>query len=443
MVAILAPLLRRPSRPTHRTGLGSTFPFAVMLLVLPAAPHRPNGPFCSKIALPYARSAAEIYFLATALPDTLLAGAGTVGPGTEEGHFGTGTARPVYGQRVRVERVGRAWAARLPAGQEGLVLVPWDFDAACRPVFWSGSARWVQPGTRGLFRAVLRDRRDWSQGLPTLDVFDPDASPYPSATAVRRDLSFARRGGAAALPLLTAEELLDLMSRLPTYDSLEAEPDAAVAPLRAWARAHPALARSWPASDVLHFVRYSATLARVRQISSPMAGTFRVTVLFGTGDSTVMYARADPHPRSAIYERGREDVRGPREHPIGYYLTTRYEASPSDLDAAGGDGVALYHAAALTPSLVTKDSSVWRGEVDPLVAVTFLDVRAAVRQHAHSLFGTSERVRDPDWYFLPGIWVSYPSGRLRYEWTARSGTTLLYAVRAERIATVGAADTRR
>ena len=49
-----------------------------MLLVLPAAPHRPNGPFCSKIALPYARSAAEIYFLATALPDTLLAGAGTV-----------------------------------------------------------------------------------------------------------------------------------------------------------------------------------------------------------------------------------------------------------------------------------------------------------------------------------------------------------------------------
>ena len=243
-------------------------------------------------------------FVGRPTTDTVRAGRGAVEVGTGDGHFGRPSAsRVVHGQVVRVERlapgVAPTVAAAVQTAGRRVVLVPWDYAADCQPVPWAGSARWLPTSAGGLFQGSLRDRVHWVEGLPTLDVFAPQFVPY---TGTRRDRRGARAAPMAradsALPLLTPDELLALRATLPTWEAADADPEAAYAPLRAWAAAHPTLARREPAREMIQSAEWSVADFRFRQRPVPLAGTYRVTMWIadstvgaGGGDSTTFYAR--------------------------------------------------------------------------------------------------------------------------------------------------------
>jgi hypothetical protein len=290
----------------------------------------------------------------------------------------------------------------------------------------------VRPGTNGLYHAVLRERSHWVGGAPTLDVFSPNYTPYPSSYGSQLELGFAERDDGRQQHLSPAA-LLEFLEVLPRDDSIEVDPTASTHAVREWAERNPQHARAWPASDIIHMLLYMADEARIHLLAPPMAGTYRVVVTFATGDSSVLYARTESRAMSGIRGRRQEDVSKRNQPLIGYYFNAYVANSVRDL---GGDESRLhysYFAASLSPATQSRDSIVWHGELDPLVEITFLDRRAAVRTLARSLFGESEEVRDPSWYYMPGTWVSYSNGRVRYEWIGRRGSTLVYAVRAERL----------
>ncbi len=149
-----------------------------MLLAASLAP-------CSLVGLPITRSSDDVFFIGAALSDTLLAGAGHQKWGTGPGHSGYGRSRKIFGQLVQIERLQGVSATRLPGGTKTVVLVPWDYGPDCSTVVWGETARWTAPGTRGVFEATLRPRDEWVNGIPTLDVFAPDFSPYPSGRHIR------------------------------------------------------------------------------------------------------------------------------------------------------------------------------------------------------------------------------------------------------------------
>lgn len=192
---------------------------------------------CSLSTFPVFGGSATL--IATATADTLPAGPG--GVRYEADPRRPRAPREVYGQVVRVERLGSAAARALPPGTDRVVLVPWDLAPDCTRLPWSASARWLQPGARGLFNASLRDPAHWVDGLPTLDVGQPWTQPYPADVMVRH-----QRG-----TLLTVEEAFALLEALPTHEEHTGRGEQAWTRLREWVGTHPQLACRYPATEVL------------------------------------------------------------------------------------------------------------------------------------------------------------------------------------------------
>ncbi len=175
----------------------------------------------------------------------------------------------------------------------------------------------------------------------------------------------------------------------------------------------------------------------LREQVSVIAGTYRVTVTFASGDSSVLFFRTERNPMSAIRRRRRDDVLRKGEHKIeGYYLATCAAASVDSLPATFSfPCLQSYFALSLRPVVTTTDSTIWHGEVDPLAEVSLRDPSLGVRTEAEGLFGVSERNRDKDWYFMPGVWITYKDGRVRHVWTIMDGAHIAYRVHADRIST--------
>lgn len=174
----------------------------------------------------------------------------------------------------------------------------------------------------------------------------------------------------------------------------------------------------------------------LQRTSSPVAGTYRVVLYLGSGDSSILFARTKVHPDCCgIRERRRGDASSDEYRPIlGYYLSVCVATSLSDLGTPCPDAFSqTMWAVSVEPVSANGDSSVWRGEVDPLVEVNHFDPREAVRQGARDLFHASEDLRDPSWYFMPGRWITYRDGRARFTWTLTRGTALAFKVVADRI----------
>ncbi|HEV3052466.1 MAG TPA: hypothetical protein VGX50_19290, partial [Longimicrobium sp.] len=118
-----------------------------------------------------------LHLVGVATPDVVRTGAGgmdyVVEPGGQDPDPGS-----VAGQVVRVERLGGAEAAGLPAGVDRVVLVPWAYLWTCTTVRWTGGANWIASGVRGLFWGRLRPRGQWVDGLPTVDVEHAAHLPY-------------------------------------------------------------------------------------------------------------------------------------------------------------------------------------------------------------------------------------------------------------------------
>ena len=296
---------------------------AGLLVLFGAALARPGAAAaCTKIRYPGALDGAVL--LATALPDTVLVGAPPDDPAL--GRRVQQAGRRVHGQAVRVARVAGPGAGALRqalAGAPEVVLVPWGYEPDCLPKPWELSARWVGPGTAGVFHARLRDRRYWFGPRPVLDVYEPFF------------YSEARERERAADPL-TPEEFFAVQALLPTRDEARSDPGA-FDRLFGWARANPRQALRVPARHVLANAAAEASAARSRLLETPLAGTWRLTVSIpGRPDATV-FLRTARHPErwdtvtaTAPETRTVADLL-PRGAP-GYRMRVEAASSPDELN---------------------------------------------------------------------------------------------------------------
>jgi hypothetical protein len=143
-----------------------------------------------------------------------------------------------YGQVVRLERVGGAHAARiraaLGASRNEAVLVRWELGGDCGVTRSERREPWLNRGFQVFTTARLRAEAGWVGGRPTFDVtsFDfPYTEQYPWTDP-----------GGRPIAALRLAEYWELYQTLPTLPQLERDTAAALAPLRAWVRSHPALA---------------------------------------------------------------------------------------------------------------------------------------------------------------------------------------------------------
>jgi len=416
------------------------------LSLLIAAPGHASGaaPRCSRAYFPSRRAPDLVWFLGRALPDTLYAGPGPVrtsgeGPG-HAGPFGTGAFR---GQLVSVERLDpqaeRQLGSALRAAGNRVVLVAWDYDAACRRMARVARADWIRPGTGGLYEGVLRPREFWAGDLPTLDVFTPELVPYPSGPGLA-----IRRFRDSTIQSASAEQMFEYLSAMPSGLRLN-DIDGWDAWLQRWARDHAELAGLSPIREVVGLshgeaLRRAASYHRIR---SPIAGTWRLVMTIPPGDSVVFFARTAETPISAAYDSlrsfqlGEDAVRRP---PFSYDLYARFAAERASLDSAHAmddAGTAEgYFELATAPLFESRDSTVWRGG---------LPVHAIPRQLFKSQGAAGLRLEGMDSLWLKdrfsrregarfqARFVLTRDGRMRGEDRLVLNGVPLFTIRAERI----------
>lgn len=303
---------------------------------------------CSVAEFAHVRGPGLAVLIARATPDTLHAGPGLVRFRSEGG------VPRFYGQVVEVEVAG-GWArGRVTDGMKA-VLVPWAYDAACRTLPWTDAARWVEPGVRGLFTAMLRDSAHWVNGLPTFDVHAPFTSPYPSKS---------RLGRRAADSTLTIEELLEVLELRPLHEEARASPYLAFAPLRGWAGSHPDLARKEPAKQILRLMASSIERAFLDARAPAVSGTWRVTI---TAPDTVrtLFFRTMLPPIDGLPQQSYEtfDPLADPTPPEGVTLLVGVALREEDLPAAcaerspGSEGYV-----AVLDGRLTEDG--WNGKIE-------------------------------------------------------------------------------
>lgn len=316
-----------------------------------AVPARPE--VCSIAPAPSYRPSLQLIVTATA--DTLPAGPGSMQYRVEAEYPGA-----IYGQVARVERVGGADAAGLPAATDRVVLVPWDRDAGCQRVQWSSGARWIQPGARGLVWSSLRPREQWVDGLPTLDVSGDYQAPSAGATE-----------GLPADSALTVEQLFDLVDLLPEYEA-DGAGQGDDQPLLRWAAANPGLARLYPAQMMVQHAVYAVRDAWLKRIDPALGGTYRFRVWVDGGAPRALHGRTYSRPVTEWDPSGRfDDDPAPLNVPItGYTLMLSGSSSEDSLPAVfdqdperrmARDG---YVSVMTAPDSTVGGVQIWRGEMD-------------------------------------------------------------------------------
>ncbi len=281
----------------------------------------------------------EFYFIFTALPDTVEAGwSGAVGSGGQplSGMDHPATDGPRWAQMVRLEQVGGEMAKRLPGEAEHLIVVPWDYAGDCSTLPWQRSARFLEPGERGLMYAALRNPEHWVDGMPTADFHLPYSQPFP------------RHAHVVVRPLMSIEDAFRFHHVLPRQDDVRDDAATALAPLLEWARQNPELASQGPARDMIHRNLDRLTYEEVRGLEVPVAGTYRFVLDLGDGAPRTFYARtrsAPTGPARATLEQGDDyfhELRPPSY--AGYTLWAESASGPELLGPArtGQPGGYLY-----------------------------------------------------------------------------------------------------
>lgn len=144
-----------------------------------------------------------------------------------------------HGQIVRIERIGGAGGARVQtalarSGGEA-VLVFWELRANCGTALSTRREPRLTEPQRVFTVAWLRRENGWAGGRPTFDV---SAGEFPYRDQVLWPDHTGRR-----VRGIRVTEYWSLYQKLPERAALLRDTGAALAPLRGWVRAHPALAR--------------------------------------------------------------------------------------------------------------------------------------------------------------------------------------------------------
>ena len=374
---------------------------------------------CSKGGFPFVRSASTAHFIGMSTADTVFAGTGSVRYVVAPGHSGPAGERAVFGQVVSVERLGglASLALRQPAGR--VVLVPWDYGADCTPTPWTRSAAWLEPGTRGLFTAVLRDSAHWAGGVPTFDIFTPEREPYPHR------LRWQLRGrNLSADSIVPMEELFQLMELFPDQRLLPDSAEAATEQLFAWARTNPALARRFPIADVLTAARWMVGTQRLRAIESPLAGTYQMTASLPGGPARTFYARTRRVPTSewnvsrSLPRQVDDPTVVPR--PEGYHLLAAVAESlaalPKSCDRGRDPDREAYIAVLNPPPDSTAGARRWAGKLEVSLVKRALVADAELDQFAREEFDAARRrFRTGQPAETPAQFVQSADGTIRLE----------------------------
>ncbi|MEW5930168.1 MAG: hypothetical protein AB1941_22145 [Gemmatimonadota bacterium] len=394
--------------------LHRTFGLSVLLLGLaPGAAHA-----CSKVEVVTTLWHGTAHLVATARADTVAAGPGSVRYEVSPGHFGPGRDRAVYGQVVEVERIGGMAARRLEGYAGRAVVVPWDYGPDCKPTPWAGSARWVEPGSRGLFVASLRDTAHWAGGLPTFDVHSPGSDPYPQRT-MRRGRSLP------ADSLLSVDDYFALMELLPHPDRVERAAADAYRPLLQWAERHPELARRYPASRILEIAGGEIEYGRLMGISTPVAETYRFEARLGDGAPRVFHARSRARPTS-WWHPASADGR-PAE---GYTLLLAGAAAPDSLPTRVRRDRRVEREGYLSVLVAPEPGGgprTWRGRIEASLVARQFPADSTLRDFARADFARfldRHRRGEPD--ETPARFVEAPDGSVLVTQTIRldDGRTL-------------------
>lgn len=382
---------------------------------------------CSLSPFPAAR--VPLQLIATATPDTLPASAGDVRYTLERGT----RERAIHGQVVRVERVGGAQAAEFPAGADRAVLVPWSYDAGCRRTLWTGSARWVEPGGRGLYWSALRPRDQWVDGLPTLDIGDPFQSPYSGGSEEWRGTD----------SILTIEQLFDLLLLLPPLDEGDASPEASARPLMEWARANPELARLHPASDILALTEYRIRYDRLTRMTPPLGGTWRFVVSVDGGLPRTFFARSRTAPTTEWNPTARgveDDLPAPGSPIRGYTLLLAAASTEDSLPTAcceSGVRREGYISFVAEPDSARGGVRFWRGDMEMGLLVAAFPRDTVVREISRvdfERFSRRSRAREP--VEVLARFVLRPDGAATMEQTTELDDGRRVVIRGERTSPV-------
>lgn len=368
---------------------------ALLLALAPDAAHA-----CSVAEYPLAQEPRSVHMIATAAPDTVAVG--------EHG---------AHGQVVEVERIGGTAAGVLDPSVRRVVLVAWDYDPRCNTIPWAGSARWMEPGTRGLVTALLRDRAHWAGGLPTLDVYTPHSQPYP------------QRSKRAHLPpdsLLPVEDYFALIGLLRIRGQSDWMDTKVHLPVFQWAERHPGLAGRYPASEITAYARGQIAYARLRSFSAPVAGTYRFEARLGQEAPRVFYLRTPERPSSQWNPPGESALPTEKRDPDkveGYRFLSCTSPSPGSLTADCAPGrrapregtLSVLHAAEPGTSLPRT----WRGQVDLRLVERQLPAADSAQRRLLAEARTDSRD-------MPARFVLDKEGNLRVEQTTRlrDGRTL-------------------
>lgn len=394
---------------------------AALGVLAPATAHA-----CSRGTFWMARP--PLYFLASALPDTVQAGPGPVEFHLERGE--SGPARTIFGQVVRIEELGRnappALTEALRAHGPEVVLVRWGYGADCRTTQWGGSARWIETAETELFTARLRDPGDWVGGRPTLDV-NAYHTPYPHARVT--DMEYDGE------EMMTARELFALMHLLPTFEEgmESADPYPFVAPLFRWARANPALARRFPATEVLESAYEASQPCVAPEGPSPAAGTYRVTLEVEGEPPRTLFIRtsADRHgpecPDSVVRrDPGRLSPRRAASH----MLHARAALHPDSIPGENGEGWERGCSGTYRWNVWEDDSEVWAAELDIGFQGCFPD-SAGLRQAEQDWMAMLRR--DEEVELEMGVIRRLPEGGMAIEGAWRLNGRTYWRFRGERI----------
>jgi hypothetical protein len=377
-----------------------------------------------------------LHLVGVATPDVMRAGAGGMDYVVEPGGQDPDPAS-VAGQVVRVERLGGAEAAGLPAGADRVVLVPWAYLWTCTTVRWTGSANWVASGVRGLFWGRLRPRGQWVDGLPTVDVEHAAHLPYVGSGAGVPDAE--ERAG----PPLSVDQAFELAQRLPLSRDRQADPGAARRPLLDWARAHPVLARRYPASVLIREASAELRAERLKEIHLPLAGTYRFTVSVDGGAPRTFYARTRATPGGEWAPGADFENQPVLDEPFRGYLLWLEGTVAADSFAAGsaggGDEVARggWLSVLAEPDAGPGGAWLWRGTIElHLVSRQFPGdpVFGGLGDAAFERYYRRSRAREPD--ELHARLLVHRDGSVSVEQVSRLDDGRVVEIRGERVSTV-------
>ena len=329
---------------------------------------------CTMGAFPFPHVESQGFFIGTPSSDTLLAGPGAMVYGAGAGHFGTGGPRAIFGQVVKVDRIGGPASAGLRASAGEVVVVPWDYDAACRPLPWGRSALQATPGARGLYVATLRAREHWADNRPTFDLRNPGDLPYTG-----RDPIWEMTGEPVA-SLLSPDEVFDFFRAAPSSAEIAREGERAIEPLRGWLKDHPDLAVRPPVSFLLGSLVSALDRVALEKVDHPVLGTWRFTLSIPGDSSSTFYLRSEPtadghwRPSRRRTARAPGDLEPPPIEGYGFLavLSRRLEALPNTL-VDRRNSVYLY-ALASTDTTSLGEAS-WRGSLRGLLEAFRGDAR--------------------------------------------------------------------